>query len=296
MKWLTADGQKWLGYTVWFLLVTVLALFVRMPSEVAAGFLQRAFARQMPGYRLTVAQVAVTPLLRLRAAGCRVAPVGESQPVLQLEKLWVAPSLWGLCMGRKEVSFTANAYGGEVRGHVALRADGAFPQTLSMQMTEIQLRRYANLKNLLGRYVEGEVSGDVTYTAGSARFNDGTGQMDLTLRNGEVELLQPVLGFSSLDLGQVSLALEIAKGKATVQRFDLAGREGQGTITGSVHIQDNLLRSVLSLRGDIEPDRNAFRGTPEGESAMKVMQQFLRNGKIRIGVGGTFKQPKIRLL
>lgn len=274
----------------------IVALLVRLPSDVAAHYLEQAFARQMPGYRLAITEVVVSPLLRLRAGSCRVSAVGVPAPVLQVEDVSVEPSLWGFCLGRKEVGFSAKAYGGKVRGDVLLRAGSLLPEVLSVELTRVQLQRYANLKNLLGRQLAGEVSGDVVFSGGAGRFVDGSGRAEVTLRNGEVELLQPILGFASLGLEEVAVALAIEKRKATVKRFDLESREGHGTISGFVNIQDNILQSRLSLRGDVEPDVNAFRGRPDGERLLKVMKPFLRNGKIRIGVSGTFTQPRIRLL
>ncbi len=297
MGWLTPDRKKWLGFGAWLLFVTVVALLTRFPADMAADYAERALAERLPGYRFAIDEVAVTPLLRLRATGCRVsAAEAQGEPILQFAEVEVAPSWWGLLRGRKGVCFSGKGYGGEMEGSILLRPDSMRLEEVALHLRKMQVRRYPRLKELLGRKMAGEISGDLLLSATTGRLADGDGSVEFSLRNGEVELLQPVMGRAAFGFDEVVLALSIAKRKMSVKRFELAGREGRGRITGSAALHDRLLFSRLSLQGGIELDQNAFHGTPEGEEALAVLQPFVRNGRFRIGVDGTIAQPKIRLL
>jgi len=292
---LKAVGRGWLGYCIWLIIVTAAALIARLPSDLAADYLQDLFLEMVPGYHLAVTEVAVSPLLRLNVSGCRVVANGTDEPLLQADQVLVSPSLLALCLGRKRIRFSASAYGGNVQGDVLSRADAVFPDQLSLQVRGIQLQRYHRTVTLLGSRLTGEVSGDIAYN-GEGGFGDGTGHLKFRLRNGAIALPEAIFGFTSFDLGEVNVAIEINKRKAVVTSFSLAGREGHGTISGTVNMQQRLSRSRLSLKGEFEPDQHALRETAEGETALRMMQEILRNGKIRIAVGGTVGQPEIRLL
>ncbi|MDH4322163.1 MAG: type II secretion system protein GspN, partial [Desulfobulbaceae bacterium] len=185
MGWLTPDRKKWLGFAAWILFVTVVALIARFPADVAADYLERALAERLPGYRFAIDEAAVTPLLRLRMTGCRVATVeAEAEPILQFAEVVAAPSWWGLLRGRKGVCFSGKGYGGEMEGKILLRPGSMDIEEFALYLRKMQLQRYPRLKNLLGRKMAGEISGDVVMSAKTGRLADGEGSVEFSLRHG----------------------------------------------------------------------------------------------------------------
>ena len=214
--------------------------------------------------------------------------------ILRTDSLLLKPQLWSFLRGRSEYRFHCLAYKGDLIGWVYFKKD----RTKGFIDTEIELRNirvvdYAYLSHLIGRHVEGTLGGTLSYTGRYNPLMDGSGEANLRLSHGRVELLQPFLTLESIDFNEMKIEIVLKKQKIDVTRLELKGQELHGTLSGTITLNEGFAKSRLDLRGTIEPFAAFFKSAAGTPDTLKLFKQRLKGGSIPFVIHGTLGEPKI---
>jgi type II secretion system protein N len=144
--------------------------------------------------------------------------------------------------------------------------------------------------------VKGILGGIITYSGQGNLLINGTGEANLRISDGSVELLQPIFSLESVSFDDVRIKMILEKTKIKLTHVELKGREIKGTLSGTIGLKQNFSKSRLALRGSIEPLEGFFKGENGAPRIMKLFKRRLRKGKLSFVVRGTPADPKIRFI
>jgi type II secretion system protein N len=144
--------------------------------------------------------------------------------------------------------------------------------------------------------VKGILGGIITYSGQGNLLINGTGEANLRISNGSVELLQPIFSLESVSFDDVSIKMILEKTKIKLTRVEMEGREIKGTLSGTIGLRQNFSKSRLALRGSIEPLEDLFKSENGAPRMMKLFKRRLKEGKLSFVVRGTPADPKIRFI
>ena len=296
MKRFISNYKKWLGYLLFALSLTVALLYYRFPSDALGDYLQATANRANSRLVLSVGRVELRFPIGLNFVETEVALKDMPDTViLRADSLLLKPQLGSLLQGKSEYCFQCMAYEGDLIGCVYFKKD----RTGGLIDTEIELKNvrvgdYAYLSQLIGRHIEGTLGGTVSYRGQHNLLMDGSGEANLTLSHGSVELLQPFLTFESIDFNEMEIEILFKKQQINLTRLELKGEQFHGTLSGTITLKEKFAESWLDLRGTIEPFAALFKGARGTHDTVKLFKERIQRGTLSFVISGTVEEPKIR--
>jgi len=295
MKRFISKNKKYLGYLLFALILTVALLYYRFPSDAVLDYLQATANTADPRIVLSVDRVEPRLPIGLKFGKTEVSMKDMPDGViLRIDSLLLRPGLWSLLRGKPEYCFHCVAYKGDLVGCVYIEKD----RTRGFIDTEIELRNIligdcAYLSHLIGRHIEGTLGGTVSYTGRHNLLMDGSGEANLRLSHGRVELLQPFLTFESIDFNEMEMEMVLKKQQINLTRLELKGQQLHGTLSGVVTLKEKFAKSSLDLRGTIEPYAESFKGKGGAHDTLKLLKHLIKNGTVSFVIHGTLGEPRI---
>lgn len=296
MKRFISKNKKWLGYLLFALILTVALLYYRFPSDALRDYLQAMADRANPPLALSVDRVEPSFPIGLKLVETQVALKNiPDRVILRADSLLLKPRLWSLLRGKPEYCFHCLAYKGDLIGCVYFKKD----RTRAFIDTEIDLRNirvgdYAYLSHLIGRHVEGTLDGTVSYRGQYNLLMDGSGEANLRLSHGRVELLQPFLTFESIEFNEMEIEIVLKKQQINLARLELKGQQLHGTLSGTITLKQEFAKSSLDLKGTIEPFAEFFKSTEGIRDTVALFTKRLKKGTFSFVIHGTLGEPKIK--
>ncbi|OPX34956.1 MAG: type II secretion system protein GspN [Desulfobacteraceae bacterium 4484_190.2] len=285
--------KKCLGYILYGILLMIVLLYYRFPSDALEDYLQSTADEINPRYHVLVGKVRPSLPFGMKFLKARVS-------LFMAESLLIRPGLWSFLKGESKYLFDCLAYGGDIKGSVHFSDNGGEaserPFTTSIELSDIRINDYEYLFTLIGRNVKGILGGIITYSGQGSLLINGTGEANLRISNGSVELLQPIFSLESVSFDDVRIKMILEKTKIKLTRVELKGREIKGTLSGTIGLKQNISNSRLALRGSIEPLEGFFKSENGAPRIMKLFKRRLRKGKLSFVVRGTPADPKIRFI
>jgi len=279
----------------------IVLLYYRFPSDAFGDYLQSTADEINPRYHVLVGKVRPSFPFGMKLLKTRVSL--RENPDIDLfmaESLLIRPGLWSFLKGESKYWFDCLAYGGDIKGSVHFSDNGREaterPFTTSIELRDIRINDYEYLFTLIGRNVKGILGGIITYSGQGSLLINGTGEANLRISGGSVELLQPIFSLESVSFDDLWIKMILDKTKIKLTRVELEGRDIKGTLSGTIGLKQNFSKSRLALRGSIEPLEGFFKGENGAPRVMKLFKRRLRKGKLSFVVRGTPADPKIRFI
>ncbi|MCJ7593475.1 MAG: type II secretion system protein GspN [Desulfobacterales bacterium] len=290
--------KKGIGYFLYGLLLTLGLLYYRFPSDAFRDYLQASAAKVDPGVVLSMDRVSPSYRLGLRFLGTQISHKKILKGALfKAERLVIRPGIWSLLRGKGELLFEGLAYSGLIKGSAEFEERSIkAPFKLSIQLKDMRIDDYENLRGLIGRHVKGGVSGVIAYSGRSGALMDGAGEAQLTLSNGRVELLQPILNLQAVDFREVGVKMVLKNQRIELTQAELKGPNMQGTLSGVVILNKEFSKSSLDLKGTMEPLGDFYKSLAGNLGETKFFKQRLKGGKISFIIQGALAQPQIRFI
>ena len=293
--------KKCLGYILYGILLLIVLLYYRFPSDALGDYLQSTADETNPRYHVLVGKVRPSFPFGVKFLKTRVSlRENPDTNLFMAESLLIRPGLWSFLKGESKYRFDCLAYGGDIKGSVHFLDNGGEaserPFTTSIELRDIRINDYEYLFTLIGRNVKGILGGIITYNGQGNLLINGTGEANLRISDGSVELLQPIFSLESVSFDDLRIKMILDKTKIKLTHVELNGREIKGTLSGTIGLKQNFSRSRLALRGSIEPLENFFKSENGAPRIMKLFKRRLRKGKLSFVVRGTPADPKIRFI
>jgi len=287
-------GLKYVSYVLYAILVAVVLLYVRFPSESFQSYLVQMAGRMDPPVIFSSRSLdpSFPPGLRLQAPVFSLKERPETAFFEALE-LSVSPGMGSLILGNTTWFFDARAYGGFINGHIQPGEDGKI-DSFSLSVKKVRIHEYAFLPHFGVGNFGGTLNGNITYKGPPDRIVLGDGAGDIHISEGKIDLLNPFLGLETIPFGKLDVRFTLKRGTINLTSVSLDGKGFQGSLSGTIRLNRIMDRSRLNLRGTIEPIE-AFLETLKGGPALLSLFRGGKNGLSRsFVIQGTFRSPKFR--
>ena len=243
MKQSLSKYKKYCGYVLYGIFFTVALLYCRFPSDALRDYLQATAGRAGPRHLLSIGEVRPSLPFGLKFLETELAP--KENPDMSLftaDSLVIRPLIWSFLQGKPGYCFDCLAYDGDIKGSISFAKESMkTPFTASIKLKDISIGNYAFLPALIGRSVKGTLGGTVTYGGKSNLPAEGTGEANIRISDGKVELLQPVLSLESIDFNELLIRVVLEKQKIDLSHVELKGRDIKGALSGSIGLKKKFL-------------------------------------------------------
>ncbi len=296
MKQFISRNKGWLGYTLYCIILTAALLYYRFPSDALAGYLRTRINKFNAPLSLSIDRIKPWPPFGLKFGQTGISL--KDRPGIEIfrtDSLLVSPEAWSFLKGKRKYRFKCLGYGGSARGCISFDENStAAPFTTEIALENIRIGTLRYLKDLIGRDVDGILSGTISYSGQGKDLMAGTGEASLKLLEGRVELLFPILSLGSIDFHEVSMDMALKGQNINLTRFDLKGPQVRSTLSGTIGLKRDLGRSTLELKGRIEPFASIFKNAGGLRNTMRLLGKGLKKGAFSFIISGTIREPKIR--
>lgn len=296
MKDFISKHKKWLGCVLYAVILTVGLLYFRFPSDALKDYFQAKGNRASPPLNFSVDRIKPSMPLGLKFAKTGVSLKDSPHSlILKADRLLIKPSLWSVLGGERKYSFHCIAYKGEVSGNIDFQKDQAagFIDT-KMSLRNIHLGDYVYLANLMGRSVRGTLGGTISYRGQYKLILNGSGEANLSLADGRVELAQPFLTLEAIDFDAMEINMVLDKQSIKVARLEFKGPQLQGTLSGTISLKREFAESILDLRGTIQPFAALFTRPADAQDTVAFLRERLDEGTFTFMIQGTMGNPEIK--
>ena len=296
MQGFVSKHRDVLGYILYGLVLTAALLYLRFPSDAVEHYFRAKGESATPPLKLSVDSIGPVIPFGLQFVKARVSlRDSPNSLILKADRLSLRPSLLSLLGGKPDYSFRLAAYKGDTSGNIRLRQDGKTASVdAEIELKNVDLGEYTYLQKLIGRTVKGTLSGTIEYKGQYRPMLDGSGEANLSLSEGMVELTEPFLTLTSIDFDELEIDMVLNKQKINVRRLEFKGRQLQGKLSGTITLRKALAESVLSLSGTIEPFAALFESAEGTQETVAFLRERLDQGTFSFMIEGTLGQPKIK--
>ena len=291
-----AKNKKWLGYTLYVVLVGLLLLYFLFPVQAFEDVVDNSVSRITP--ELGFKAVKISPSLPpgLSIGGGKIFLRNTAGPaVFAADSMHIRPQVLKLFSGKYNVKLSGTAYKGDINGTFRLGDEDGKTFESELFFKELDIGAYELLAEKLQHKLTGMFSGNVVFSGDSAN-DSGNGRADLKLTDGQLLFKNPIFGIDSVDLQNIVLELELQNRKVTIVKGELTGPELNAALAGSIQLQPDVKNSQLNLKGTLEPLPEFYRKYPEIRELLKSMKKRVKRGQYFFAVTGTLEQPRFSLL
>ncbi|MFB0520877.1 MAG: type II secretion system protein GspN [Desulfatiglandales bacterium] len=296
MKQFISRHKRWLGYISYCIIVTAALLYYRFPSDALRDYIQTRANNLNTRVLLSIEGIKPWPPFGLRFAQTEISL--KDKPAIKIfgtDSLLVSPEAWSFFRGKSTYSFHCPVYGGDVGGRIHFEENRlAAPFSTEIELKNIRIGTYGYLKDLIGRDVDGILSGIIYYSGQQKDLIGGTGEANLKLLDGRIELLFPILELESIDFNEIRIDMVLKKQQVNLTRLELEGSQFKSTLSGSIGLKRDLAKSTLDLRGRIEPFASFFKNAKGLSNTVRLFKRGLRRGSLSFIIHGTIAEPKIK--
>jgi len=252
------------AYGAFYWLMVVLFFFWTFPYDRVRDRLVHDFnARQTEPdpMRLEVEKISSYWLSGVEAEGMRLIsppPIGATgkaakPKVTSIEQAHARLSLLSLLVGKRVVSFGANAFGGSLEGSLN---DSDAERVVELEVEGLDLGQTPLLAGLLGLPVSGKLSGTANLITPEARLSKAEGKLSfklagLSVGDGKAKI-RDIIALPKLDAGELGLDAEVKSGQVTVTQLSANGPDLQLNAQGTIRLRDIPAQSLLSLAAEFK--------------------------------------------
>jgi type II secretion system protein N len=292
-----AKNKKWLGYTLYVVLVAAILLYFLFPGQAVDEFLDNSLSRISPefSFRSEKIEAWIPPGLRITSGEVYLNNMVESA-VFKSDILFVGPRILEMVKGERSFNLNGTAYSGELSGTFDFAGTDKDIFKGEISFRDFDLAEYDFLSEKFKHRLIGSFSGEIEYGKETAGAVGGSGKANLRLSDGQLKFKDPVFNIAFVDLQSIRLEAELGRRSITIVKAELAGPEVNGTMTGSIQLQKDIGLSQLNLKGSLEPLAEFYKNHPEVRELIKAMKMRVKRGQFSFTITGTLGDPKFKLL
>lgn len=244
-----------LGYPVFYLFCFVVFATVTFPFEKLKDKIVASFnAQQKPGpgqQELHIDEMSSSWVTGVKMNGVKLVslPSDPTAPPVELniDTAKARISVLPLLIGHKNVSFSLEAFGGEVDGVFELHGKD---RHVEVELSGVDLKTIEPLAATLGLPVEGHLNGTVDLTMAEGKASKGSGTVNLeasgvAVGDGTAKLKGVAL--PKLVVGNLGFVAEAKEGILKVTKFGAAGKDVDFSGDGRVQMREMATDSICDL-------------------------------------------------
>jgi type II secretion system protein N len=298
MRQFISKNKKWFGYIFFCIIIAGSLLYYRFPSDALRGYLKIAADNLNNSTILSIGHI--KPSLSFGLKLRQTELILKDKPSIKLfraDNLFIKPDPRAFIKGKSKYCFKCLTYGGDVRGCVDFKKNRMeAPFDTEIELKNIQITKHEHIKDLIGIKIGGILSATIIYKGQHKNLINGTGRANLKLLDGKVELLVPILRLESIEFDAITSEMALEKQTIHLKRFELIGPLLKSTLSGTIRLKKEFLKSPLNLNGTIEPFTSFFKSLGAVSNAVSFFKQRLKKGTLHFIIRGTLTEPEIRFV
>ena len=289
-RWIIAS----LGYLLYTLVVLAVCLWLMFPHASLHRLLVRALDAAFAPVQWQVGSLdfALPPSVRLEEIEGRDRKNGQPS-LTRIDSLTIMPDLKVLLRERRlKAGFRLQVAKGTVAGELTM-AKPTSDLLIRGSLQDIRLPELGGMARSLQRDLQGVADGSFDGTVRLKPFALREIQAKMRVRDGSLELKQPVLGHTVLPFAQVSAALALREGRLQVTDGRVESSLGVGTFTGEVGLKRAWAASLLNVTGSVQPRAELFKSFAANPLVLQAIRQRLRDRPLPFRLSGELAAPAI---
>lgn len=246
------------GYGGAYFFLLVVFFYLTFPYDRLKDRLVRDFNARQTGpdpMRLEIDEIDSYWLSGIEAEGVRLlskndAAAGKSKKtkVTGIDHVHARLSILSLLVGRRSVSFGADAFGGTVAGTIS---DSDAEREVDVEIEALDLGQTPLLAGILGIPLAGALSGSIELVSPEARLSKAEGKIGLkvaglSVGDGKAKI-RDIIALPKLDAGELVLAAEVKAGQVKVTQLSANGPDLELAAEGNIRLRDQPDQSYLNL-------------------------------------------------
>ncbi|MBN2256176.1 MAG: type II secretion system protein GspN [Deltaproteobacteria bacterium] len=246
--------KKQIGaYIIYTVLATLAFLYLLFPSEAIERHIISAVTQTNPNLAFSIGTVTLgfPPALDMENVSLRSPRYPESP--LKADRVTVSPSVKGLLTGTPTMSVHTRAYDGAIRGGIGFKNGSKNPvMTIRADGDKINVGKCPYIASVMRRTITGTMKGTLTYDGTYDEIIKGSGSADILLENGSFQLLKNMFGFDKIDFDRITATMTLKDRVLKITQAELVSRQLRGTLSGSIYLTPDIMKSRLTLTGKAE--------------------------------------------
>lgn len=298
MNRLISKSKKWMGYTIYCLILTAAFLYLLFPSDAIKACIQAKAQRIHPGIQVTSQRLSLSFPSGLKLIQTAVSLEEDpGQLLFKADRISLRPGIWSILKDPAEYYFDCRAYGGRLEGRIITKDDPATSFNASIEFEDVRIEKNSPVPSIIGDRLEGTLAGYIDYQGESdTSISRGSGEAFLTISDCLVKLAEPVLGLETVDFNEIQVKMSLKRQRISISRAELKGDKMMGTVSGTINMDSDFMESRLDLQGKVEPTATLFRDVPGAGEAINLIKEGLKDGKLPFTLKGTIKNPKMSFI
>lgn len=275
-------------YLLYGCVLTCVLLVVRFPATMFRQYCAGSVERTIPGTTCVIGGIDYDFPLTLRIHNIRLTRLHSPKDVLFYAKR-LSVSADPVQSGFRLVT---EAYDGRYECRLLIRGN-TFSLT-DIKIHHLDLGQWDAFQRVLGRKFSGylDVTGEY-----SGRFNQvlaGEAKGIMAVREGSMELLQPILSLSTVTLQSAEMEFHLQDQMVIMKKGHFHGAEINGTFSGTFRVVSPLGNSMLELSGDLTPLSPLAITDQRWKNRATVLQRGYKQSPLPFVVNGTLASPLFR--
>lgn len=282
-----------LGYLLYGGVVLILLLWLLFPTDALKSYIEARGSRLAPAWQLRIGEFHLVHPLFLRVRNCDISrSKNKDKSLFHIDTIRLKPDIMlSLRELRPRFLYEIHMLDGVVTGKMQIEPRGK-EIDLSADFKNIHPDMAEALNILLGRQIHGTITGTLHYKGDLHTPLQGELQAGLRATEGDISLLQPILGMEQLAFKSVSAnfsglvnELEVSSGKIDTPLFK---GSFEGTINGALKVSN----SNLAISGELTPLEELFR-KGEDDPTVMLVRSYITDGVLPFSLSGTLHNPGI---
>lgn len=292
-----SKNKKWLGYIIFCIIIAGGLLYYRFPSDALKHYLQTTAHNMNHAVTLSIEQIKPSLPFGIKVGQTELFLKEKlSGKLLSADAIKINSSPWSFFQEIRKYCFSCFLYGGDATGCLSIKNSEKAPFiNTEINLSNIRIAKHGQLKDLLGREIDGTLSGTVFYEGEHTNLFGGTGKAHLTLSDGKIALLVPILSITSIEFDEIKCNIILKKQTINFARFELTGPFLKSTVSGTISLRKEFTKSILDMEGTIEPFASFFKARGDTGNTVNLFKQKMKKGVLSFTISGTIDNPQVRL-
>ena len=279
--------SMYLIYLFYGCLLTGVLLVVRFPAETLRQYCAGAVERVLPGATCSIGRIDYDFPLALRIRDIRVTLTHKPEEVL----LFIKHLSVDVEPRQKSCRLLAEAYDGRHGCRLLIKGDTLVLEDFKIH--HFDLGQWGALQTLLGRKVSGFLDVTGAYAGSLGKLMAGEAKGAVAVREGSMELLQPILSLNTLNFQNVETEFHMKEQTVTMRKGNFHGSEFNGTFSGTFRVIDPLGSGTLGVSGILTP-LSLADVDPRWKNRATILQTRYKQATLPFVISGTLAGPLFR--
>lgn len=250
---------RWVGYVAFYLFALLLFAYLTFPYNRLGDRIVQEFNATQTGpkpMRLKLGDMSSYWLNGVEAENITLTSPGEPDDqgkpgkpkVLKIDSAHASVSLLRLLFGSLQLSFGADAFGGDLSGSTSVADEG---RKLELELENLDLAQAPLFGDIVGLPLSGKLNGSIDFLMPEEKLAKADGKVsmkvtDLAAGDGKAKI-RDTIALPRLEAGELTLEAEAKAGVVKITTFSANGPDLKLESDGSLRLRDPYDTSLLNL-------------------------------------------------